>query len=128
MKVEKIDHIAIATKDVKATADFYKALLGVKVGEIVEVPEQDIKSSYVHIPGTGIEILQPIDPNGSIQKFIDKKGEGIHHIALKVANLEDAVRELTENGIRLIQSSMDGKLVVFIHPKSTNGILIELCE
>jgi methylmalonyl-CoA/ethylmalonyl-CoA epimerase len=128
MNVEKIDHIAIATKDAKTTSGFYEALLGFKASEIVEVPDQDIKSSYVQIPGTGIEILQPIDPNGSIQKFIDKKGEGIHHIAFKISNLDAAIKELTDNGIKLIQSTTDGKLTVFIHPKSTGGILIELCE
>ncbi len=127
MEVERIDHIAIATKDVNSAQSFYKNLLGCKVGEIVEVPDQDIRSSYVHMPGTGIEILQPIDPNGSIQKFIDKKGEGLHHIALKVSNLEAAVKELTDNGIRLLQSTTEGKLTVFIHPKSTGGLLIELC-
>lgn len=128
MKIEKLDHIAIATKDVEAAAGFYEALLGFKVNEITEVPDQDIKSTYVPIPGFGIEILQPIDPNGSIQKFIDKKGEGIHHFAVKVSSIEAASKELADNGIKLIKSTTDGKLTVFIHPKSTGGVLIELCE
>jgi methylmalonyl-CoA epimerase len=128
MKVEGIDHIAIATKDIKRTAGFYEALLEEKVGEIQEVPEQDIKAIFVPITGSGIEILQPIDPAGSIQCFIDKKGEGIHHIALKITNIDGAINELNEKGIRLIESTTNGKKTVFIHPKSTGGILIELCE
>lgn len=128
MKIENLDHIGIAIKDINVAAKLYETLLGIKVGEIIEIPDQGIKSAYIPIPGVGIELLQPTDPNGGIQKFIDKKGEGFHHLAVKVPNIDAVMKELADNGIRLIKSTTYGKMTVFIHPASTNGVLIELCE
>lgn len=127
MNIIKIDHIALATLDVNRTVEQYSALLGHKAGEVVFVPEQGVKSAYMDIPGTGIEIMEPTDPEGGIRKFIDKKGEGIHHIAVLVEDIDAAIEELESKGVRLIKGTAGEKKAVFIHPKSTGGVLIELC-
>jgi len=126
--MQKLDHIAIVTEDISASRQFYEKLLGVPAGEEIDVPDQGIVSAFIPLRGVGIELLEPTDPNGGIQKFLDKKGPGIHHIALHVDSLEEAVNAYSKQGIHLIIGSANGQKSVFLHPKDTGGVLIELCE
>lgn len=128
MKIKGINHIAIATKDINATIKLYEKLFNTNSSKPLEVLDQGVISAYIPIQGTGIEILQPIDQNGAIQKFINKKGEGFHHVAVNVDSIEKSINELSADGIRLILGTANGKTTAFIHPKCTGGVLVELCE
>ena len=128
MKITGLDHIAIVTKDISAAISAYEVMLGIKAGAIVSVTDQGVKSAVIAMDNSDIEIMQPIDPQSGIQKYIDKKGEGIHHVALKVDDLDEAEAHLSANGIKLIIGTANGNKSMFIHPKSTGGVLVELCE
>ena len=124
----KLAHIAIVTDNIEATIQTYEALLGVKAGAPVNVPDQGVISAYIPLEGVGIEIMQPTDPEGGIQKVLDKKGPGIHHIAIKTDDREKAIADYEAAGVKMIIGSANGHKAAFIHPKSTGGVLIELGE
>lgn len=130
--VKKVDHIGIAVKNLEETLKFYEEVLGIKsVGtEIVE--EQKVKVAFLPIRDTEIELLETTEEDGPIAKFIEKRGEGIQHIAYKVDNIEKAIEELKAKGVRMIDErpryGAGGARIAFLHPKSTFGVLIELCE
>lgn len=130
--IEKIDHIGIAVKDIKKSLELYQGVFGIKcIGEEV-VDEQNVKTAFLPIGDTEIELLESTSDDGAIAKFIEKKGEGIQHIAFKVDNIEESLKELKEKGIRLIDEKprlgAGGAKIAFLHPKSTNGVLIEISE
>ncbi len=127
MSIIGLDHVAIATLDVEAAVAKYEAMFGATAGEIVSVPDQGVKSAVVTIGDSTIELMQPLDDFNAIRKYIDKNGEGLHHIALKVDNLDATEKELLEKGVRLIVGTANGNKSIFIHPKSTDGVLMELC-
>jgi len=132
MKVLKIDHIGIAVKSIDNTLKFYKDALGLlSIGtEIVE--EQKVKVAFLPLGDSEIELIESTSPDGTIAKFIESKGEGIQHIALRVENIEEALKELKEKGFRLIDEkprSGAGKAkIAFLHPKATYGVLLEISE
>jgi methylmalonyl-CoA/ethylmalonyl-CoA epimerase len=132
MKVLKIDHIGIAVKSIDNTLKFYKDALGLlSIGtEIVE--DQKVKVAFLPLGDSEIELIESTSPDGTIAKFIESKGEGIQHIALRVENIEEALKELKEKGFRLIDDkprSGAGKAkIAFLHPKSTYGVLLEISE
>ncbi|GAQ26180.1 MULTISPECIES: methylmalonyl-CoA epimerase [Tepidanaerobacter] len=130
--IEKIDHIGIAVSNIQDAAKFYTEALGLKVSEIETVEEQKVKTVGILLGDTRIELLEPLGAEGPIAKFIEKRGEGIQHIALKVDDIKAQLDDLKQKGIRLIDEEpkmgAGGAKIAFIHPKSTNGILIELCE
>jgi len=130
--IEKIDHIGIAVSNIQDAAKFYTEALGLKVSEIETVEEQKVKTVGILLGDTRIEFLEPLGAEGPIAKFIEKRGEGIQHIALKVDDIKAQLDDLKQKGIRLIDEEpkmgAGGAKIAFIHPKSTNGILIELCE
>jgi len=132
MKALKIDHIGIAVKDVQSTLKFYSEILGLKVEGEEEVTEQKVRTVFLPIGDTEVELLESTDPEGPVAKFIEKRGEGVQHIAFKVDDIEGALRELEEKGIKLIDSKprmgAGNKRIAFIHPKDTYGVLVELCE
>ena len=132
MKPTHIEHIGIAVKDIKSSIDYYEKVLGLKCYSIEEVKEQKVKTAFLKIGQTKIELLESTDAEGPIAKFIEKKGEGIHHIAFAVNNLEKSLEETEEKGIRLIdkkpRKGAEGLDIAFLHPKSTFGVLTELCE
>ena len=132
MKPTHIEHIGIAVKDLQSSIDYYEKVLGLKCYSIEEVKEQKVKTAFLQIGQTKIELLESTDANGPVAKFIEKKGEGIHHIAFAVKNIEDALKETEENGVRLIDKTprkgAEGLDIAFLHPKSTFGVLTELCE
>ncbi|HOS17605.1 MAG TPA: methylmalonyl-CoA epimerase [Bacteroidales bacterium] len=131
MKVKKIEHIGIAVKSLENAIPFYENLLGTKCYAIEEVADQKVKTAFFQLGETKIELLESTDPEGPIGKFIENKGEGFHHIAYAVDNLNESLNELSEN-IRLIdkegRKGAEGMQIGFLHPKSTGGILTELCE
>jgi len=130
--VKKVDHIGIAVKNLDEALKFYEEVLGIKcIGtEIVE--EQKVKTAFLPVGDTEIELLEATDEDSPIAKFIEKKGEGIQHIAYRVDDIERALEEVREKGIRLIdekpRKGAGGAKIAFLHPKSTYGVLIELCE
>jgi methylmalonyl-CoA/ethylmalonyl-CoA epimerase len=132
MKPTHIEHIGIAVNSIAEALPFYEKVLGLKCYNIEEVPDQKVKTAFFMIGQTKIELLESTDPEGPVGKFIEKRGEGIHHIALAVDQLEERLREAEAAGIRLIDSAprkgAEGLSIAFLHPKSTFGVLTELCE
>ena len=132
MELKHIDHIGIAVKNLTVAINFYENILGLKCYKIEEVPDQKVKTAFLQIGQTKIELLESTETDGPIGKFIEKKGEGVHHIAYSVENLSSALSELNENKIQLIdkqpRKGADDMNIAFLHPKSTGGVLIELCQ
>ncbi|MBP3400676.1 MAG: methylmalonyl-CoA epimerase [Selenomonadales bacterium] len=131
-KVNKVDHVGIAVKDLEQAKKFYTEMLGIPaMGEEV-VAEQKVKVCFIPCGDSEIELLESTEPDGPIAKFIEKKGEGIQHVALNVDNIENALADLKEKGVRLIDEKprygAGGASIAFVHPKSTGGILLELSE
>ena len=130
--IRKISHIGVAVKDLNEAIKFYEESLGLEIEGTEEIKEQKVKVAFITIGESRIELLQSTDPNGPIAKFIEKKGEGIHHIALEVDNIEDALQKLKESGVQLIDAKprigAHGMKIAFLHPRSTKGVLMELCE
>ena len=132
MKPSHIEHIGIAVKNLEESIKYYEDILGFKCYSIEEVKEQKVKTAFFLVGQTKIELLESTDPEGSIGKFIEKKGEGVHHIAFAVKGLENALTEIETKGVRLIDKTprkgAEGLDIAFLHPKSTHGVLTELCE
>ena len=130
--VGRVDHIGIAVKDIEQAKKFYTEFLGMKaLGEEV-VEEQKVKVCFIPCGDSEIELLESTSPDGPIAKHIEKKGEGIHHIALRVDNIEAAIADLMAKGVRMIDEKprygAGGAKIAFVHPKSTGGILLEISE
>lgn len=127
-----IEHIGIAVKSLADANDLYTRLLGVAPYKEESVASEHVTTSFFKTGETKIELLQASDPNSAIAKFIEKKGEGIHHIAFEVSNIEAEMTRLQAEGFVLLnevpKKGADNKLVCFIHPKSANGVLVELCQ
>lgn len=130
--MKKIEHIGIAVKDLDASNELFSALFGKKHYKIEDVESEGVKTSFFQAGPNKIELLQATNESSPIAKFIEKKGEGIHHIAFAVENIEKEVKRLTKKGFQILNNvpkkGADNKLIVFLHPKSTNGVLIELCQ
>ncbi|KGG80620.1 methylmalonyl-CoA epimerase [Caloranaerobacter azorensis H53214] len=130
--VKKVDHIGIAVKNLEETLKFYKEVLGLELNGIEIVEEQKVKVAFLPIGDTEIELLESTDKEGPIAKYIEKKGEGIQHIAYRVDDIEKAIEEMKSKGIRMIDEKprygAGGAKIAFLHPKSTYGVLIELCQ
>ncbi len=132
MNVKKVDHIGIAVESMQEALKFYEEVLGIKCTGIEEVTSQKVKTAFLPVGESEIELLESTDPEGPIGKFISKKGQGLHHIALRVDNLEETLNELKGKGVRLIdekpREGAGGAKIAFVHPKASNGVLLELCE
>jgi methylmalonyl-CoA/ethylmalonyl-CoA epimerase len=131
MKLNKIEHIGLAVKDIEQAAKLYQDVFGCKVSDIIDVPDRKLKIAFVDVSGTKLELLMGTDDESVISKFIEKKGEGIHHVCFEVEDVEKAAAQLQEKGIELVDKprmGAEGKKIVFIKPKSTHGVLIELKE
>ncbi|MGB9668612.1 MAG: methylmalonyl-CoA epimerase [Thermosulfidibacteraceae bacterium] len=129
--IKKIDHIGIAVRNIEKAKKLYK-LLGLEVSGEEVVEDQRVKIAFIQVGETRIELLEPTSDDSPVMKFIEKRGEGIHHIALEVEDLEGTLRLLAESGLELIdkepRKGAHSTRIAFIHPKSTNGVLLELCE
>lgn len=130
--ITKIDHVGIAVKNLEEAKEFYEKVLGLTVTGIEEVAEQKVRVAFIPTGDSELELLESTDPDGPIARFIEAKGEGIHHLALRVENIDQALEELKAQGIRLIDEKprygAGSARIAFIHPKVTFGTLIELCE
>ena len=128
----KIEHIGIAVKDIHAANDTYTKLLGSPPYKTEAVVSEAVETSFFKIGESKMELLQAINADSAIAKYIDKRGEGIHHIAFAVEDIEKEIARLTAEGFQPISTApkpgADNKLVFFFHPKSANGVLIELCQ
>ncbi len=129
---EKIDHVGIAVKDLERALRFYRDQLGLELKGIEEVDDQQVKVAFIPVSESNLELLEPTDPSGPVGKFLASKGEGFHHISFRVSDLEGKLKELQEKGVELIdhkpRRGAGGLKIAFLHPRSTGGILIELCE
>jgi methylmalonyl-CoA/ethylmalonyl-CoA epimerase len=132
MKPTHIEHIGIAVKSLDEAIPFFTKLLGQECYAIEEVKEQKVKTAFFMVGQTKVELLESTDPEGPIGKFIDKKGEGIHHIAFAVEDVNKSLKEAEEMGLTLIdkegRKGAEGMNIGFLHPKSTYGILTEICS
>jgi methylmalonyl-CoA/ethylmalonyl-CoA epimerase len=132
MKILKIDHIGIAAKSIDQVIPFWSGILGLKVEGKETVEEQKATTAFLRVGESELEILESTAPDGAIAKFIESRGEGIQHVSFRVENIEEALKELKEKGVRLIdekpRQGAGGGKIAFIHPKSTNGVLVELSE
>lgn len=132
MELTHIEHIGIAVKNLDESIKYYEDVLGLKCYSIEEVTDQKVKTAFFKVGQTKIELLESTQEDGPIGKFIEKKGEGIHHLAFHVKNIENALDEANSKGIRLIdekpRKGAEGLNIAFLHPKSTNGVLTEFCE
>ena len=127
-----IEHIGIAVKNLEQGIAYYEKVLGLKCYSIEEVKEQKVKTAFFKVGQTKLELLEATSDDSPIAKFIEKKGEGVHHIAFAVENLQDKLNQVEEAGVKLIdkepRKGAEGLDIAFLHPKSTIGVLTELCE
>lgn len=132
MHMKKIEHIGIAVKDLNVSNELFAALFGAPHYKMEEVASEGVKTSFFKSGPNKIELLEATNPESPIAKFIEKRGEGIHHIAFAVEDIEAEIERLTKEGFIVLNKTpkkgADNKLVVFLHPKTTNGVLIELCQ
>jgi len=130
--MEKLEHIGIAVKDLKQANDLFAKLLGRPHYKIEEVESEGVKTSFFEVGGVKIELLEASRDDSPIAKFIDKKGEGIHHLAFEVKNIEERIQHYKQEGFEPInpvpKNGADNKRICFLHPKTTQGVLIELCQ
>ena len=132
MRVKRIDHIGIAIKGIEQAGKFYTDILGLEIEDIEHVSDQRVNVAFVPVADSEVELLESTDSDGPVAKYLDSRGEGVQHIAFRVEDIEKALRELKEKGVRLIDQAprkgAGGAKIAFIHPKETNGVLVELCE
>ena len=130
--IKKIEHIGIAVKNLNNSNELFKKLFGKDHYKVEAVASEGVSTSFVMLGETKIELLEATNDNSAIAKFIEKKGEGIHHIAYEVDNLDEEMIRLKKEGFELINTApkdgADNKRICFLHPKTTNGVLVELCE
>lgn len=130
--MEKLEHIGIAVKNMESANKLFATLLGSEHYKIEEVSSEGVRTSFFDIGGVKIELLEATRDDSPIARFIEKKGEGIHHLAFAVSDIGKSIEEYQKKGFQLInqepKDGADGKVIVFLHPKSTNGVLVELCQ
>ena len=130
--ITRIDHIGIAVNNIDAALKVYRDALGLEVTHIADEPEQKVKVAFLPRGGSEIELLEPYPGDGPVRKFMDKRGEGIHHICLEVEDIEASLAQLAASGVQLIDATprmnSRGQKIAFIHPKAANGVLIELYQ
>jgi len=132
MDLNKIEHIGIAVKNIEESLKYYEGVLGLKCYAVEEVAEQKVKTAFLKIGEIKLELLEATSDESPIAKFIEKRGEGVQHIAFAVNGIENVLSEVKEKGIRLIDETprkgAEGLDIAFLHPKSTGGVLTEFCE
>lgn len=132
MKLSQIEHLGIAVKSLEESIPYYEEVLGLTCYSIEEVADQKVKTAFFRIGEVKIELLEPTAEDSPIAKFIEKRGEGVHHVAFAVDGIEGALAEVEAKGVQLIDKTprkgAEGLTIAFLHPKSTKGVLTELCE
>ena len=127
----KINHLAIVVHDIEDSLGFWRDALGLPMGDIKEVAQEEVKIAFLEAGDSHVEIVQPTTEDSGIAKYLAKKGAGIHHVCFEVEDIEAALRHMADKGIELINETpreRDGRKYAFIHPKSTGGVLVELYE
>jgi methylmalonyl-CoA/ethylmalonyl-CoA epimerase len=130
----RIDHVAIIVRNIEQALVFYRDTLGITPSEIKEVPTEQVRIAFLPMGGPGgseIELIEPITPDSSLTRFLEKRGEGLHHICLEVADIDAALAEMQEKGVPVLDKQpriAAGGRAIFLHPKGTNGVLLELLE
>ena len=132
MNISHIEHIGIAVKSIEEARKYYEEVLGLTCYAVEEVKDQKVKTAFFQVGDTKIELLESTSPDGPIGKFIEKKGEGMHHIAFAVPNTTEALEKVSKKGIQLVdkvsRAGAEGLNIGFLHPRSTHGVLTELCS
>ncbi len=132
MKVTHIEHLGIAVANLQDAIPYWENVLGLKCYNIEEVVDQKVRTAFFKVGDTKIELLEPTSPESTVAKFIETRGEGFHHVAYAVEDIEGALAEAEAKGVRLIDKTprmgAEGLTIAFLHPKSTGGVLTELCE
>jgi len=131
MTIKKINHVAIAVKDIEDALDFWENKLGLKLDYIEEVPSEASRVAFIPIGDSLIELVQPTRDDTGMAAYLEKRGEGMHHLCVEVANIDETFNRLKEQGVRLINTEpqvLPGRKMAFIHPKAANGVLVELYE
>lgn len=130
--IQHIEHIGIAVKDLQESIRYYENVLGLKCYAIEEVADQQVRTAFFQVGQTKIELLEATSPSSPVHKFIEKRGEGVHHIAFAVQKIEECLHAVAQKGIQLIDEKprrgAEGLDIAFLHPKSTFGVLTEFCE
>ncbi|TMC60489.1 MAG: methylmalonyl-CoA epimerase [Chloroflexota bacterium] len=131
---KRIDHIAIIVRDIEQALVFYRDTLGITPGEIKEVPGEQVRIAFLPLGGPGgseIELIEPTTPDSSLAKYLEKRGEGLHHVCLEVENIDAVLAEMQEKGAPVLdkqpRNAAEGR-AIFLHPRGTNGVLLELLE
>lgn len=132
MNISHIEHLGIAVKSIEEHLPYYEGVLGLKCFAVEEVADQKVRTAFFQVGQTKIELLEPTSPESTIAKFIEKRGEGVHHIAYAVPDTGEALKEVASKGVRLIDESprrgAEGLNIGFAHPKSTGSVLTEFCD
>jgi methylmalonyl-CoA/ethylmalonyl-CoA epimerase len=130
--MEKLEHIGIAVKNMDQSARLFAALLGKEHYKIESVESEGVRTAFFDLSGVKIELLEPTRADSPIAKFLDKRGEGIHHLAFEVSNIKESIAEYEKKGFETINKEpkpgADNKMICFLHPKSIGGVLVELCQ
>ncbi|UCC33518.1 MAG: methylmalonyl-CoA epimerase [Candidatus Bathyarchaeota archaeon] len=130
--IKELSHIGIAVKDLDEALEIYEGVFGLEVEKIQIVEEQKVKIAFLHAGETQIELLEPTEEEGAVARFIEKRGEGVHHLAFAVDDIEAALQKIRDQGIAVVNEKprigAEGFKIAFLHPKSTKNVLVELCE
>ena len=130
--IKKIEHLGIAVKDLNKSNELFKKLLGEQSYKTEAVDSESVTTSFFKVGDQKIELLEPSEPNSTIARFIERRGEGMHHLAFHVDNIDEEIERLEKEGFEFVSKTpikgADNKMVVFLHPKTTNGVLVELCQ
>ncbi|MCB2202469.1 methylmalonyl-CoA epimerase [bacterium] len=130
-EIKKINHVAIIVEDIDSAMGFWGEALGLTLDHVEEVPSQASKVAFIPVGDSEVELVQPTDPESGLAKYLEKRGEGMHHLCIEVEDIEGMLSVLKEKGVRLINEepiALPGRRMAFVHPKSANGVLIELYE
>jgi methylmalonyl-CoA/ethylmalonyl-CoA epimerase len=129
--MSKIDHIGVVVQDIRQALEAYEAALGLPLREVADMPDQKVRVAFLPVGESNVELVQPLTADSGIARFLEKRGEGVHHICLEVEDIEAAMARLREHGVELIDEAprkgIHGR-VAFVHPKGMHGVLIELLE
>ena len=130
--IKKIEHLGIAVKNLNKSNELFKKLLGEQSYKTEAVDSESVTTSFFKVGDQKIELLEASEPNSTIARFIERRGEGMHHLAFHVENIDEEIERLEKEGFEFVSKTLtkgaDNKMVVFLHPKTTNGVLVELCQ
>jgi len=129
--IKKIDHVAVVVRSIEASLPFYERMLGIKCAMVKEVPTDGVRIAFLPLGESEIELVEPVDPNSGVARFLESRGEGLHHICLDVDDIDQEIKALAEKGAALIDKApREGAaaMVAFMHPKAASGVLIELSQ